>query len=94
MVLADRRPHVPTATMTSKGQITIPKDVRERLGLEPGDRVVFVVHSDQDVALKPAKTDVRELHGMLYRKGRRPRSVEEMDEGIVRSLAERHTRRP
>ena len=80
-------------TVTSKGQITIPKDVRERLGLEAGDRVVFVVQSDRDVVLKPAKTDVRELHGMLYRKGRPPRSIEEMDEGIARSLAEKHARR-
>jgi len=82
-----------SATVTSKGQITIPKDVRERLGLEAGDRVVFVVQSDRDVVLKPAKTDVRELRGMLYRKGRRPRSVEEMDEGIVRALADEHARR-
>ena len=82
-----------SATVTSKGQITIPKDVRERLGLEAGDRVVFVVHSDRDVVLKPAKTDVRELHGMLYRKGRRPCSIEEMDEGIARFLAEKHGRR-
>lgn len=82
-----------SATVTSKGQITIPKEVRERLGLEAGDRVVFVVQSDQDVVLKPAKTDVRELRGMLYRKGRRPRSVLEMDEGIVRALADEHARR-
>ena len=82
-----------SATVTSKGQITIPKDVRERLGLEAGDRVVFVVQSDRDVVLKPAKTDVRELHGMLYRKSRRSRSLEEMDEGIVRSLVEKHARR-
>jgi AbrB family looped-hinge helix DNA binding protein len=82
-----------SATVTSKGQITIPKDVRERLGLEAGDRVVFVVQSDRDVVLKPAKTDIRELHGMLYRKGRRPRTLEEMDEGIALSLADKHLRR-
>ncbi len=82
-----------SATVTSKGQITIPKDVRERLGLEAGDRVVFVVQSDRDVTLKPAKTDIRKLHGMLSRKGGRRRSVEEMDEGIVRSIAEKHAPR-
>jgi antitoxin PrlF len=79
--------------VTSKGQITIPKDVRERLGLASGDRVVFVVHSDQDVVLKPAKTDVRELRGMLYRKGRRLRSLEEMDDGIAGSVAAKLGRR-
>ena len=83
---------VPSATVTSKGQITIPKDVRARLGLEAGDRVVFVVHSDRNVVLKPAKSDVRHLHGMLYRKGRRPRTAEEMDDGIARSVAGKHGR--
>ena len=82
-----------SATVTSKGQITIPKDVRERLGLEAGDRVVFVVHSDGEVVLKPVQTDIRALHGMLHRKAQRPRSVEEMDEGIARSLADKHARR-
>jgi antitoxin PrlF len=82
-----------SAKLRSKGQITIPKNVRERLGLEAGDRVVFVVQSDRDVVLKPAKTDVRELHGMLYRKGRRAHSLEEMDKGIARSLVDKHGRR-
>jgi antitoxin PrlF len=82
-----------TATVTSKGQITIPKDVRARLGLEAGDRVVFVVRSDQEVSLKPAKTDITVLHGMLHRKNRRPRTLEEMDEGIVRSIADKNARR-
>ena len=84
---------MPIATVTSKGQITIPKDVRDRLGLEAGDRVVFVLESDKDVVLKPAKTDVRELHGMLQRPARRSRSVEEMDEAIARVVKEKIVRR-
>ena len=79
--------------MTSKGQITIPKEVRERLKLRAGDRVVFVVRSDDDVVLKPAKTDVRELYGMLHRRGRRARTIEEMDQGVAQLLAEKHRRR-
>jgi antitoxin PrlF len=82
-----------TATVTSKGQITIPKNVRARLGLEAGDRVVFIVRSNREVLLRPAKTDVRELHGMLYRKNRKPCTIEEMDEGIVRSIADKNARR-
>ena len=85
-------PHIPPAKYI-KGQITIPKDVRERLGLGAGDRVVFVVQSDSGVVLKPAKTGFRELHGMLYRRRQRPRTVEEMDEGLVRSLKEKLGRR-
>lgn len=81
------------ATVTSKGQITIPKEVRERLKLKAGDRVVFVVGSDADVVLKPAKTDIRELHGMLQRKRQRARTIAEMDQGIARFLARKHRAR-
>jgi AbrB family looped-hinge helix DNA binding protein len=84
---------MPAATVTSKGQITIPKEVRERLKLKAGDRVVFVVQSDNDVVLKPAKTDIRTLYGMLYRKGRRARTIEEMDQGVTDLLSEKHRRR-
>ena len=37
---------MPTATLTTKGQVTIPKEVRERLGVETGDRLSFVVQDD------------------------------------------------
>lgn len=55
-----------TATVTSKGQITIPADVRRRLGLESGDRVEFV-EADGGFAIKAANDDVRALKGMLRR---------------------------
>jgi antitoxin PrlF len=83
---------VSSSTVTSKGQITIPKEVRDRLKLKAGDRVVFVARGDQDVVLKPAKKDIRDLYGVLRRPGRR-RTIEDMDEGIARVLAEKHGRR-
>lgn len=69
---------MPTAKITSKGQVTIPKIVRERLDLKAGDKVDFILESDNRVVLRPAKLDVRDLKGMLYRPGRKPLSVEEM----------------
>lgn len=54
-----------SATVTSKGQITVPLVVRQRLGLEAGDRVEFVELSDGVFAFKPAVEDVRSLKGML-----------------------------
>jgi AbrB family looped-hinge helix DNA binding protein len=71
------------ATLTSKGQTTIPKEIRDRLGLEPGDKLDFVVEADGRVVLRPATRDVRELRGMLRRKGRKPVSLEEMDRAIA-----------
>jgi AbrB family looped-hinge helix DNA binding protein len=70
------------ATLTSKGQTTIPKEIRDRLGLEPGDKLDFVVEADGRVVLRPATRDVRELRGMLRRRGRKPVSLEEMDRAI------------
>ena len=43
-----------TAVLTSKGQTTIPKDVRDYLGLRAGDRIEFVLTEDKTVLLKPA----------------------------------------
>ena len=43
------------STITSKGQITLPKPLRERLGLAPGAQVDFVVNASGEVVLKPAK---------------------------------------
>lgn len=49
-----------TSTLTSKGQITIPKDVRKRLNLQPGDRLEFVIDEDGRVLVLPASIDASE----------------------------------
>lgn len=69
-----------TATVTSKGQITIPADVRRRLGLETGDRVEFV-QVEGGFAIKPANDDVRSLKGLL-RKPAKPVSISDMNAAI------------
>jgi len=56
---------MPSATVTSKGQITIPKKVREELGLRVGDRVAFRVLDDGRVVVEPETIDLRELKGAL-----------------------------
>jgi AbrB family looped-hinge helix DNA binding protein len=84
---------VPTATLTTKGQITIPKEVREHLGVETGDRLSFVVQEDGSVVVKPITRHVRELGGMLHRPARRAVSISEMDEGIARRMRTKFGRR-
>jgi antitoxin PrlF len=75
---------MPTATLTSKGQITIPKGVREDLGLKTGDRVEFRKSPGGGVRMEVRRTRLRDLAGLLHRKGRRPLSVREMDDAIAR----------
>jgi len=74
---------VPTSTLTSKGQITIPKEVREHLGVDTGDRLSFVVLDDGSVVVRPLTRHVRELGGLLHRPGRRTVSLPEMDQAIA-----------
>ena len=74
------------AKLTSKGQITLPKEIRLKLGLKQGDRVRFIVEADGRVRLLPAKRDVSELMGILPSPKRRL-SLEEMDEAVQTSVA-------
>lgn len=55
---------MPTATITSKGQVTIPKAVREALGVGPGDRVAFRVKESVAI-MEPETVDLRDLFGAL-----------------------------
>jgi AbrB family looped-hinge helix DNA binding protein len=75
---------MPTATLTSKGQLTLPKVIRDRLRVGAGDRVDFVIKDDGTIVLQPATVDVRELAGVLHRKGIKPLSVAEMNAVIRR----------
>ena len=77
---------MPTATLTTKGQTTIPKEVREHLGLRPGDRMRFSIDSDGGVTLEAATLSVRDLRGILP-KPERPVTLEEMAEAIRRRAA-------
>lgn len=74
---------MPTATLTSKGQITIPASVRQRLGLNSGDRVEFVELSPGEFALKAAIQDVRLLKGLIPRPTK-PVTVEAMNQAVRR----------
>ncbi len=71
-----------TATLTSKGQITLPKSVRERLGVEAGDRIEFI-ESEHGFVVRPATRDIRTLKGMVP-KPKKPVSIAEMNRAIAK----------
>lgn len=73
---------MPAATITSKGQITIPREVRDHLHVREGDRIEFEIGRDGEVRVRPVTGSVEELFGMLRRPGA-TRSLEEIDEGIA-----------
>ncbi len=71
-----------TATVTSKGQITLPKSVRDRLGVEAGDRIEFV-ETEHGFLVVPSTRDIRALKGMVPRP-KKPVSIEEMSQAIAK----------
>jgi antitoxin PrlF len=72
-----------TATVTSKGQITLPKIVRERLGVGAGDKVEFVETEPGTFRVIAATRDVRALKGLIP-KPAKPVTVEDMNRVIAR----------
>jgi len=75
-----------TATVTSKGQITIPIEVRKKLGLRPGDRVDFIEGENGVFILNPKKRSIMDLHGAIKWEGK-PVTIEEMNETIAKGWA-------
>lgn len=79
---------MPTATVTTKGQITLPKEVREALGVEAGDRVAFRIQEDGRFVVEAETVDLMSLRGSVASK-RRGVSIDDMSSAIRRRGAGR-----
>jgi AbrB family looped-hinge helix DNA binding protein len=66
------------ATLTSKGQTTIPKTIRDSLGMKTGDRMTFTLMPDGVVVMRVKNKRAADLAGMLYKRGRKPVPVEQL----------------
>ena len=80
---------MPTAMLTSKGQITVPKPIREHLHVAEGDQVDFAIATNGDVVMHRINGSVSALAGLLYRPNRKPISLEEMDKAITNSVIDK-----
>lgn len=78
---------MPTAKITAKGQVTIPKKLRDAYGLEPGDTIHFEVREDGEIVLEPERRDVRELRGCVDTDAEGV-SIEQMKEVVRRRGSE------
>ena len=79
---------MPDSKITSKGQITVPKAVRDALAVYPGDRIRFVIHDDATVTVEAETVDLTSLRGMV-RPGGRHVTIDQMDEAIKRGATRR-----
>ncbi len=74
------------ATITTKGQVTIPKSVRDSLMLSTGDQIEFIVTDKREALIRPISKKVDEVFGILHKPGRKTVSVEEMDATIRQKM--------
>jgi antitoxin PrlF len=75
--------------LTSKGQITIPKTVRNKLNLKTGDKIDFEIHNGE-VRLIPVSKSVSDVFGILSGKTRKIYSTERMDDQLKKRIRDRN----
>jgi len=75
---------MPLSTLTSKGQITIPKALRKSMSIDAGDKIEFIINEQNEVVIKPITKKASEIFGLLskYKKNKAV-SIEEMDQAIT-----------
>jgi AbrB family looped-hinge helix DNA binding protein len=75
-----------TSTITSKGQTTIPKDIRKKLNLITGDNIEYYVNNDNSITLYHNDLDITHLCGLM-RKTDKNVSIEDMNQTILKRRA-------
>ncbi len=78
---------MPSAKVTSKGQITIPAEIRKTFNISPGDEVMFFDMGDGRVAFRPRTGSIRDLEGIVPKLDYVP-TLEQIEEGIAAAIEE------
>ena len=78
---------MPVATMTNKGQITIPKEIRDMLGLQSGDKLEFSYKKGGRLIVRPLKKKVDDLYGKLFQPERESLSTDAINDAIRSRLS-------
>ena len=78
-----------TATVSDKGQVTLPKSLRDKLGIRPGSLLEFVIGADGVLQVRLLARGSAALAGLLARPGEGPRSLSEHDAAVTAVVRER-----
>lgn len=79
-------------TVTDKGQLTVPKAIRDRFGIVPGSKLDFEPQPDGTLRVRVLTRGAGQLYGLLHKPGRKPKSIEQMDAGIREAVSSRAKR--
>ncbi len=84
---------VARSRLTGQGQISIPAEVRKRLGLGPGSVIEWEVEGEQATVRRAGKYSFEEIHRALFHVKPRRRTAKQLKEGIRRHIRKKHARR-
>lgn len=84
---------IPQSKVTEEGQISVPPEIREKLGIGPGTVLEWLEEGHRVVLQKARGYTFEDIHRALFPTPPQPRTIEEMDEGIRRHLRKKHARR-
>ena len=76
------------ARLTAKGQVTIPKQIRDYLHLDTGSKIDFVIDENGDVKVIPLNVAAESLSGILHREGMPTASIEDMEQAIIEAVSD------
>lgn len=79
------------ATLTTKGQVTIPKNVRELLKLHTGDKIEIMVTGEREAVIRPVSKKVDDIFCKLHKPGRKAVSIKAIDESVRNRLKDTFT---
>lgn len=79
-------------TVTDKGQLTVPKVLRDQFGIEPGSKLDFEAQPDGTLRVRVLTRGAGSLFGLLHQPGAKARTVREMDAGIAEAATARSKR--
>ncbi|HXG87097.1 MAG TPA: AbrB/MazE/SpoVT family DNA-binding domain-containing protein [Vicinamibacterales bacterium] len=79
--------------VTAQGQVSVPAKVRQRLGVGPGSVLEWDEDGDRVVVRKAGRYSSEDIHRTLFARAPKPRTVEQMKNGVGRYLKKRHAGR-
>ncbi|GBE11976.1 putative regulator PrlF [bacterium BMS3Bbin14] len=77
------------ATITTKGQVTIPKKIRESLKLHAGDKIEIIVTEKREAIIRPISKKVDDLFCKLHKPGRNAVTLEAIDDAISNRMKDK-----
>jgi AbrB family looped-hinge helix DNA binding protein len=84
---------IASSKLTAQGQISVPVEVRRRLGIGPGSILEWEQQGERIVVQRAGRYSSEDLHRALFPKPPKPRTLAELEEGVPRSVRSRHARR-